>query len=261
MTLDGRAVLVTGVSRSGGIGAAVANRLAADGATKLFLTGWAPHDSGQPWGEDPGGGQGVAEVLRGDGVSVEFLSADFADPDAAQQVMAAATSAFGRVDALVANHARSSRQSLATLTAGELDASFAVNARATLLLMRHFVEQHDGSPGGRVVLFTSGQYHGAMPEELPYIASKAVVQQLTASLAVELAPRQITVNCVNPGPNDTGYATGELRRRVEHAMPAGRWGRPEDTARLVSWLLSDEADWVTGQTIASDGGWSARGSS
>lgn len=116
-------------------------------------------------------------------------------------------------------------------TAG-LDASFAVDARATLLLVRSFVEQHDGSPGGRVVLFTSGQYHGAMPEELPYIASKAAVQQLTASLAVELAPRRITVNCVNPGPNDTGYATGELRRRVEQAMPAGRWGRPEDTARL-----------------------------
>ena len=260
MTLPGRVVVVTGVSRSGGIGAAVARRLAVDGVG-LFLTGWAPHDSDQPWGADPGGGQGVAEALRHDGAQVEFLSADFTDPDAPQQVLAAARSAFGRVDALVANHARSSRQSLATLTAAELDGSFAVNARATLLLMRHFVEQHDGSPGGRVVLFTSGQYHGAMPAELPYIASKAVLQQLTASLAVELAPRRITVNCVNPGPNDIGYATGELRRRVEQAMPAGRWGRPEDTARLVAWLLSDEADWVTGQTIASDGGWSARGSS
>src|SRR3712207_2336034 len=260
MTSPGRVVLITGVSRGGGIGAAIARRLATDGAV-LFLTGWAPHDSSQPWGEDPGGGQGVAEALRRDGARAKFLSANFVDPDTPQQVMAAASSVFGRVDALVANHARSSRQSLATLTAAELDASFAVNARATLLLMRHFVEQHDGSPGGRVVLFTSGQYHGAMPEELPSIPSRAVVHQRTASLAVELAPRQITVNCVNPGPNDTGYATGELRRRVEQAMPAGRWGRPEDAARLVAWLLSDEADWVTGQTVASDGGWSARGSS
>lgn len=260
MTLPDRVVVVTGVSRGGGIGAAIARRLAADGAV-MFLTGWAPHDSGQPWGEDPDGGQEVAEALRRDGAHVEFLSADLADPDAPQQVIEAATSVFGRVDALVANHARSSRQSLATLTAAELDTSFAVNARATLLLVRYFVEQHGGSPGGRVVLFTSGQYHGAMPEELPYIASKAVLQQLTASLAVGLAPHRITVNCVNPGPNDTGYATGDLRRRVEQAMPAGRWGRPEDAARLVSWLLSDDADWVTGQTIASDGGWSARGSS
>jgi 3-oxoacyl-[acyl-carrier protein] reductase len=109
------------------------------------------------------------------------------------------------------------------------------------------------------VLFTSGQYHMAMPEELPYVASKAVLQQLTASLAVTVARRAITVNCVDPGPNDTGYATGELRRRVAEAMPAGRWGRPDDAARLVAWLCSDEAEWVTGQTIASDGGWSARG--
>jgi 3-oxoacyl-[acyl-carrier protein] reductase len=100
-----------------------------------------------------------------------------------------------------------------------------------------------------------------MPTELPYIASKAVIQQLTATLAVELGPHGITINCVNPGPNDTGYATGEERRRVEEAMPMGRWGRPEDAARLVAWLCSDDAEWVTGQTIASDGGWSARGAS
>jgi 3-oxoacyl-[acyl-carrier protein] reductase len=173
--------------------------------------------------------------------------------------MAAASAALGHVDVLVANHARSARQALAELTAAELDLSFAVNARATLLLARSFAAQHARADGGRIVLFTSGQDHGAMPEELPYTASKAVVQQLTASLAVTLAPRAVTVNCVDPGPNDTGYATGELRVRVEAAMPTGRWGRPEDAARLVGWLCSDEAAWVTGQTIASDGGWSARG--
>ncbi|MEJ7826457.1 MAG: SDR family oxidoreductase, partial [Solirubrobacteraceae bacterium] len=69
---------------------------------------------------------------------------------------------------------------------------------------------------------------------------------MTASLAVHLAPRGITVNCVNPGPNDTGYSE-EDRARVAAAVPAGRWGRPQDTARLVAWLLSDEADWITGQ--------------
>jgi 3-oxoacyl-[acyl-carrier protein] reductase len=176
-------------------------------------------------------------------------------------VVRAATSAIGPIDILVVNHARSTDQSLLELTADELDLSFAINARATLLLIRYFLEQHQGSAGGRVVTFTSGQYHGAMPSELPYIASKAVVQQLTATLAVELAPRGITINCVNPGPNDTSYATGGLRRRVEAAMPMGRWGQPEDAARLVTWLCSDQADWVTGQTIASDGGWSARGAS
>jgi len=258
--LEGRTAIITGVSRGRGIGAAVSAQLAASGAA-LFLTGWPPHDAHQPWGEDLDGGEGVADALRRAGARAEYTSVDLADPEAPQQVVTAATAAFGHVDVLVANHARSARQSLATLTSAELDLSFAVNARATLLLARHFVEQHDGSPGGRIVFVTSGQYHGAMPDELPYIAAKAVVQQLTASLAVDLAPRRMTVNCVNPGPNDTGYAAGELHRRVEAAMPAGRWGRPEDAARMVSWLVSDEADWVTGQTIASDGGWSARGSS
>jgi 3-oxoacyl-[acyl-carrier protein] reductase len=255
-SLTGRAVVITGVSRAEGIGAALARRFAGEGA-RLFLTGWAPHDAEQPYGEDPEGGESVARGLRDAGAEVEFASVDLADPEAPRQVFEAARAAFERVDVLVANHARSARQSLAELTAEELDRSFAVNARATLLLAREFAAQAEG--GGRIVLFTSGQYHGAMPEELPYIASKAAVQQLTASLAVELAPYGITVNCVNPGPNDTGYATGELRRRVEQAMPSGRWGRPDDVAKLVAWLCSADADWITGQTIASDGGWSARG--
>jgi 3-oxoacyl-[acyl-carrier protein] reductase len=255
-TLDGRAFVVTGVSRTAGIGTAIARRLAADGA-RLFLTGWSPHDGEQPWGADPGAAERLRDELRRGGADVAHLAVDLADPDAPAAVVAAAREAFGPVTGLVANHARSSAGTLFELTAQELDRSFAVNARATLLLTRYLAEQHAGS-GGRVVLFTSGQYHGAMPDELPYIASKAVLQQLTASLAVALAPRGITVNCVDPGPNDTGYATGEVHRRVAEAVPGGRWGRPEDAARLVAWLCSDEAAWVTGQTIASDGGWSAR---
>ncbi len=260
-SLTGRGVVITGVSRAGGIGATLARRLGGEGA-RLFLTGWAPHDAEQPYGEDPDGGESVARALREAGTEAEFHSVDLADPEAPRQVFEAARAALRHVDVLVANHARSARQTLAELTAEELDRSFAVNARATLLLAREFAAQHDDkASGGRIVLFTSGQYHGAMPEELPYIASKAAVQQLAASLAVELAPRGITVNCVNPGPNDTGYATAEGRRRVEEAMPSGRWGRPDDVANLVVWLCTNDAEWITGQTIASDGGWSARGAS
>ncbi len=254
--LGGWTTVVTGVSREAGIGAAVARQFANEGA-RLFLTGWSPDDAHQPWGEDSGGGEGVRDRLRAEGARVEYAAVDLADPEAPGRLMAEATAALGHVDVLVANNARSSRQSLAELTAAELDLSFAVNARASLLLARHLADQHDGRVGGPIVLFTSGQYQGAMPDELPYIASKAVVQQLTASLAVTLGPHAITVNCVNPGPNDTGYATGQLRRAVEEAIPGRRWGRPEDTARLVAWLCSDEAGWVTAQTIASDGGWSS----
>jgi len=101
---------------------------------------------------------------------------------------------------------------------------------------------------------TSGQHLHAMPGELAYIASKGALHQLTASLAAHLAPRGITVNTVNPGATDTGYATGEVYETVRAASPQGRWGRPEDAARLIGWLCTDEACWITGQVINSTGG-------
>jgi 3-oxoacyl-[acyl-carrier protein] reductase len=256
--LEGRVVLVTGASRRQGIGTGIARRLAEDGAS-LLLHSWSPHDAEQTWGADPGWAEALALELSGDGTRVRHIAADFARPQAPWEVVGAALEAFGRLDAVVANHARSSAQSLEQLTADEIDLTLAVNARATLLLVQAFAAHHDGHPGGRVVLFTSGQYHGAMPGELPYIASKAALHGLTASLAVHLMPRHITVNCVNPGPNDTGYADAGTIAAVAQRSPGGRWSSPADAARLVAWLLSDEADWVTGQVIASDGGWSALG--
>ena len=255
--LNGRVVLVTGASRRMAIGAAIARRLVADGA-RVMLHSWSPHDAEQPWGADPGGSEALLEELRAAGGEVEHLAADFADPDAPAAVIDAAYRAFGRLDVVVANHARSSSQSLEQLSAAEIDLSYAVNVRATLLLIQAFAARHDGRPGGRVVLFTSGQYHGAMPDELAYIATKAALHELTASLAVHLMPRRITVNCVNPGPNDTGYANPATIALVAERSPGGRWSTPADSARLVAWLVSDDADWVTGQTIASDGGWSSR---
>ena len=256
--LQGRVVLVTGASRRIAIGAAIARRAVADGAS-VMLHSWTPHDAEQPWGADVAGPQALLGELRRAGGRVEQMTADFVDPDTPALLVDAARDAFGHLDAVVANHARSSGQRLEDLTAVELDHSYAVNTRATLLLVKAFAAQHDDSrPGGRVLLFTSGQYHGAMPEELPYIASKAALHEVTRSLAVHLMPRRITVNCINPGPNDTGYADEATRAVVTASNPGGRWSTPTDTARLVAWLLSDEADWITGQTVASDGGWSAR---
>jgi 3-oxoacyl-[acyl-carrier protein] reductase len=226
-----RAALVTGAAREGGIGFATARRLRADGL-RVFV-----------------------HALPGEGGDVE---ADFADPAAPARVMAAAREALGHVDVVIANHARSSDVALADLTAEEIDLTHAVNVRASLLLVRELAAHHDGRPGGRVVLFTSGQYHGGMPSELPYVATKAALLGVTKSLAVELAPRAITINCVDPGPTDTGYADADRHARVAAASPAGRWGEPEDAARLVAWLVSDDAGWVSGQVIASDGAWSAR---
>lgn len=257
LPLRGRVMLLTGASRRIAIGAGVARRLVADGAAVL-LHSWSPHDAAQPWGEDPGGVQTLITELRDQGGRVEHVSMDLADHAAPARLIDTARRAFGHLDVVIANHARSSAQALEDLTAAELDRSYAVNTRATLLLVQAFAAQHDGRPGGRVVLFTSGQYHSAMPAELPYIASKGALHQLTPSLAAHLMPRAITVNCIDPGPNDTGYADAQLRADVAARNPGARWGTPTDTARLVAWLISDEADWITGQIIASDGGWSTR---
>lgn len=254
--LHGRVALVTGASRRVAIGAAIVRRLVADGAA-VQIHSWSPHDAQRPWGEDVGGVEALVDELRANGGRVEHVSADLAAPETPGRLVAAAHDAFGRLDIVVANHARSSEQALENLTAAELDLTFAVNARATLLLVKAFAARFSAAAGGRVVVFTSGQYHGAMPEELPYIASKAVLHELTPSLAAHLMPRGITVNCIDPGPNDTGYADDASRAALVARIPGGRWGTPTDCSRVVAWLVSDEANWVTGQTIASDGGWSA----
>jgi 3-oxoacyl-[acyl-carrier protein] reductase len=249
--LAGRGALVTGVSRRAGIGYAIAAHLRELGAG-VVIAGYTPHDAEQPWGAERGGVQAIAADL-----GVTGVEGDFADPDAPRACVAAAEAELGHVDILVANHARSCDQDLEALDAAAIDATLQVNVRGTLLLVQEYAARHDDArPGGRVVLFTSGQHLEPMTRELPYAAGKGAIHALTASLAAHLAPRGILVNAVNPGPTDTGWATPELAQHELRRLPLGRWGMPEDAARLVAWLASDDAGWVTGQVLTSDGGFS-----
>ncbi|MEU5881300.1 SDR family oxidoreductase [Spirillospora sp. NPDC047279] len=250
---EGRVAVVTGVSRRAGIGFAIAQELLADGA-RVLVQSWTPHDAEMDWGEDPAGIDGVIEALGGIGPRLRHVAADFSRPEAPGEVVAAAVEAYGAVDVLIANHARSSLQDLASVTAEELDLTWAVNARASVLLAQAYAAAHTGRPDGRIVLFTSGQHLAPMSRELPYAISKGAIHQMTLSLADALADRGITVNAVNPGPVDTGWADEELTARVGRALPLGRWGSPEDVARLVGWLASAESGWITGQVINSEGG-------
>ncbi|HLI60806.1 MAG TPA: SDR family oxidoreductase [Solirubrobacteraceae bacterium] len=254
---DGRVALVTGASRRCAIGAAIARRLVADGL-RVLVHSFEPADIEAYGRADEGGAEALTVELAAAGGEVAHVSLDLADPGAPAALVGAAHHRFGGLDVLVANHARSTEMDLAHLTAAELDLTFAVNTRATLLLVRALAAGRAPGPGGRVVLFTSGQYHGAMANELPYVASKGALHQLTPSLGASLVGRGITVNCVDPGPTDTGYADPERLREVAAAAPSGRWGTPQDAARLVAWLVSEEGAWISGQVIASDGGWSVR---
>jgi 3-oxoacyl-[acyl-carrier protein] reductase len=258
LPLRGRAAVVTGVSRRAGIGYAVARRLAALGAS-LFLHHYAPHDRDQPWGDDPDGTAavvaGVTGTLAGPGARVHDLEVDLADPAGPARLIGAATGALGHLDILVCNHARSGGDGpLAAIDAGMLDAHWAVNTRATLLLAQAFAAQHDGRPGGRVIFMTSGQDLGPMTDEVAYATSKGALASITPTLADQLAGQAITLNAVNPGPVDTGYAPPEAHEAVRRHFPQRRWGTPDDPARLIAWLVTDEAAWITGQVINSEGG-------
>ena len=244
--------LITGVSRRKGIGFGIARRLALLGAD-LFLQSYSAYDAQQPWGAEPGGMAPLLAELRSLGKRVEHQELDLADPDAPRQLMNAAVRVFGRVDIVVVNHAHGASGSLEELTAEEIDRHLRVNVRAGLLLVQAFAEQHKGR-GGRIILLTSGQHLAPMPSELAYAASKGALHQLTLSLSAHLAGRGITVNTVNPGATDTGYASPQFYEAVRALEPQGRWGDPDDAARLIAWLVTDEAQWVTGQVINSTGG-------
>jgi NAD(P)-dependent dehydrogenase (short-subunit alcohol dehydrogenase family) len=244
--LAGRRAFVTGVSRRTGIGHAVARRLL-DAGAQVVIHGWSAHDEHQSRVE-PGGTEGIAQEL-----GIAFVESDFAVAAAPAEAVAAAVDAAGPLDILVVSHARSESGGVADLTAAGIDAHLHENVRAPLLLVREFAAQYDDARGGgRVVLLTSGRHRGPMVGEVAYAASKGALQQVTATLADELADRGITVNAVNPGPTDTGWGLAE--RDPAGVMPAGRWGEPDDAARLISWLCSEDARWITGQTIDSEGG-------
>ena len=258
LPLRGRVAVVTGVSRRAGIGYAIARRLAAQGAS-LVLHHYAPHDRDQPWGADPGGPEaviaGVTAALADPEATVRHQEADLSDPDAPARLIEAAAATSRFLDILVCNHARSGGDGpLGTLTAAMLDAHWAANTRSSILLAQAFAARHDGRPGGRVVFMTSGQDLGPMTPEVAYAASKGALASITRTLADHLAGQAITLNTVNPGPVDTGYAPPEAREIVRRHFPSGRWGTPDDPARLVAWLVTDEAAWITGQVINTEGG-------
>lgn len=250
--LRGRVAIVTGASRRRGIGAAICAALAAGGAD-VFFTHWGAYDREMSYAED-GGSEALLEELRSIGAHAEGMELDLSRPDAPEELLDAVERWIGPPSILVNNAAHSSRDGYEALDAATLDAHHAVNVRAMALLCTGFARQYTGGQGGRIINFTSGQSLGPMVGELAYAASKGAIEAFTRTLAAEVGHKGIAVNAVNPGPTDTGWMTGELKDELLPKFPARRIGQPEDAARIVAFLAGDEAAWITGQVINSEGG-------
>ncbi|MGO0061320.1 SDR family oxidoreductase [Brevibacillus fluminis] len=245
--------VITGATRSAGIGAAICKALAAQN-TDIFFTHWRSYDASMPWGVEASEPDTLAQELIRLGVRCAHIEADLSQPDTPETIMEAVVAQLGVPSILVNNAAFSLPDTVDTIDADLLDRHYAVNVRGTILLSAAFTKRFTAGKGGRIINLTSGQSRGPMPGEIAYVASKGAVEAFTLTFSAEVARRGITVNAVNPGPTDTGWMSEETRAALGPRFPFGRIGQPEDAARLVAFLASEEAAWITGQVIHSEGG-------
>jgi 3-oxoacyl-[acyl-carrier protein] reductase len=242
--------LVTGVGRTVGIGAGIAAQLAASGWDIAF-TWWTPYDQRMPWGVEDGATAAIERVLAERGAATAAVEADLADTGAPARIYDEVERRLGSVRALVVCHCESVDSGLLDTTVESFDRHFAVNARATWLLVREHARRfRDPAGTGRVIALTSDHTVG----NLPYGASKGALDRITLAAARELAHLRISANAVNPGPADTGWMDDDVRAACLSRTPLGRLGTPEDTADLVEFLCSPRGGWVNGQLLMSNGG-------
>jgi 3-oxoacyl-[acyl-carrier protein] reductase len=248
------AALITGVGRTVGIAAGIAQRLAADG-WDLALNHWRPYDADTAPGSGDDEPERIAAACRERGATVVLVPGDLSVATEPERIVRDAVAGLGRpLRGLVLSHAESRDSAILDTTIESFDRHMAVNARASWLLIRAFAENvGEGEGGGAIVALTSD--HAAF--NLPYGASKGALDRIVVAAARELGERGIRANAVNPGPVDTGWMDDDIRASVARRTPAGRLGTPEDVARLVAFLLSDDGAWTTGQLIHTDGGYSS----
>lgn len=237
--------LVTGVSHDQGIGAAVCRLLAERGENIIFTT----------WGTDIDWAAEFKLHLENLGIEIYYIEADFSNPGAPDELVDQLNELPLFPTALVNNAAYSANDSYERLNGESLDEHYYVNMRTPFLLTTKIAQRWiDFGITGKIVNLTSGQDLGPMVNEIAYVSTKAAVRAFTESLAAELAPYDINVNAVNPGPTNTGWMDPAMEKELSKKFSKGRIGQPEDAAKAIAFLLSDEADWIVGQVIHSEGG-------
>lgn len=242
--------LVTGVSRLRGIAAAIAFELAGNG-WNIATTYWRPYDTTMESSSDPHDVDEITQKLQSRDAKTTSIEADLNDIVAPARIFDATEAQLGPITALILSHCHSVNSGVLDTTVESFDLHFAINARATWLLIRELGKRFRGNPGrGRIVSITSD----AIVDELPYGASKGAMDRITLAASREFAHLGITANVINPGATDTGWMSAAQMEEFRKQIPLGRVSQPEDCAHLVSFLCSEQGGWINGQILHSNGG-------
>lgn len=250
LPLRNKNVLITGVGTTRGIGYAVAVECAKQGAS-IFIQYF---NNSEVTDDFKNVCTGISQNLI-EGAKFNHIHANF-ENDAFVDEMRLFMQQNGTMDFIICNHALSGHDGyLLETTSENLDKHWQINTKSSILLSKLFVEQHNQENRGKIIFMTSGQSLGPMSNEISYALSKGALLEIVKSLAHDLGNKNITVNAINPGVTNTGYLDGyNLSEWVETNFPFGRLSEPQDTANLITFLLSDKGSWITGQIINSEGG-------
>jgi 3-oxoacyl-[acyl-carrier protein] reductase len=243
--LGGKVALITGGSR--GIGAAIAKRLAADGASVAIT-----------YAKDASAASAVVKAIESAGGKAAAIQAEATDPKAVVSAVEKTVSTFGRLDVLVNNAGTAIPKAFEETTLEEMDRMFNINIRGVMVATQAALKHMKS--GGRIITIGSCVGERMMtPGLVAYSATKGAVKMFTQGLSREVGSRGITVNNVQPGPIDTDLnpAAGDWAAPQKAATALGRYGTVDEVAALVSFVASPESAYITGANLTVDGGTNA----